>query len=110
METIQKAWGEERIIVNNSQYCGKLLLIRKDAQSSLHYHKVKHETFFVYAGKVKLELTGGNVSTFSFLHPGDSWTVPPGRAHRFIGLEDSTIIEFSTHHSDDDVVRLEPSR
>jgi D-lyxose ketol-isomerase len=42
--------------------------------------------------------------------PGDRFDVKPGMTHRFTGLEDSVIVEFSTHHDEADVVRLEPSR
>jgi len=36
----------------------------------------------------------------------DSERVKPGVHHRFEALEDSEIIEFSTHHDEDDVERL----
>jgi hypothetical protein len=32
--------------------------------------------------------------------------IPPGMWHKFKGLEESMLFEFSTHHSDKDVVRL----
>ncbi len=41
------------------------------------------------------------------LGPGDSVHLPAGTIHRFTGILDSEIFEFSTHHSDDDVVRIE---
>lgn len=104
-ETVKKVWGEEEVIVNNPMYCGKLLKIRKGAKSSLHYHKEKHETFYVLSGGVTLEMDHYSVN----LYPAQSAVIAPDCAHRFEGLEDSVIIEFSTHHSDDDVVRLEAS-
>lgn len=42
------------------------------------------------------------------LEPGDSVHLPAGTIHRFSGLEDSEIFEFSTLHDDADVVRIEP--
>ncbi len=41
--------------------------------------------------------------------PGDSVRIRPGTKHRFTGLEDSEIIEFSTHHEDSDSYREELS-
>ena len=38
---------------------------------------------------------------------GDSIRITPGVKHRFTGLEDSEIIEFSTHHEDSDSYREE---
>jgi quercetin dioxygenase-like cupin family protein len=38
---------------------------------------------------------------------GDAVRINPGVKHRFSGLEDSTIIEISTHHEDSDSYREE---
>jgi quercetin dioxygenase-like cupin family protein len=100
-----KLWGSEDWIVNRHDYCGKFLRLRQGWQCSLHYHPVKAETFYLLSGRVRFELGQGVFE----LNPGESITVEPRVAHRFAGLEDSVIVEFSTFHSDDDVVRLEPS-
>lgn len=100
MKTVPKVWGHEEWIVNRD-YCGKLLHLRKGMQCSLHYHLHKDETFYLMSGKVSLEV--GNM--IRILNPGDSEHIEPGCAHRFSGIEDSLIIEFSTH-DDDDNVRL----
>jgi quercetin dioxygenase-like cupin family protein len=101
-----KLWGEEDWIVNTPDYCGKILTLRKGWQCSWHFHPVKHETFYLMSGRVWFELGAGAY----VLNPGDRITVDPRVAHRFAGLEDSVIVEFSTHHDEADVVRLEPSR
>ena len=41
--------------------------------------------------------------------PGESVRIKPNTRHRFTGLEDSEIIEFSTHHEDSDSYREELS-
>lgn len=41
--------------------------------------------------------------------PGDFIRIVPGVSHRFSGLEDSVIIESSTHHEDSDSYREEES-
>jgi len=104
-EVHSKVWGEEHWIANSDLYCGKKLLLKKGYQCSLHHHKVKDETFYVQSGLVRLEL-GGEVLE---LKPGDSVHVAPGVLHRFRGLEDSEIFEFSTHHEEEDSYRAEPS-
>lgn len=103
---VEKVWGYEEWIINTPIYCGKKFLLRKGYQSSLHYHPEKDETFYVDKGKVLLELNGEKIT----MNPGDSQRILPEQRHRFFGLEESIIYEFSTHHSDDDVVRLEESR
>ena len=41
--------------------------------------------------------------------PGHSILIEPNTKHRFTGLEDSEIMEFSTHHEDSDSYRDELS-
>jgi quercetin dioxygenase-like cupin family protein len=101
---VPKVWGEEHWIVNR-EYCGKRLLLKRGYRCSMHYHKVKDETFLVIMGKVLLETEAGDY----VMVPGDSQHIPQRLLHRFSGLEDSEIIEFSTHHEDEDSYRTEPS-
>ena len=100
-----KVWGAEDWIVNRS-FCGKILTINKGYQCSLHYHRNKDETFFVLSGTVLMEVEGEE----RLLKSGDKQDVFPGMQHRFAALEDSKIIEFSTHHEEEDSYRLELSR
>lgn len=104
IKIVPKVWGEERWIVNRD-YCGKLLVLKKGFRCSMHHHKNKDETFYVNKGKVLLELDGMKI----VMNPGDAQLVKPNQPHRFTGLEDSEIIEFSTHHEDSDSYRDELS-
>lgn len=99
-----KVWGEEHWIVNK-EYCGKKLILKKGYRCSMHYHKKKDETFYVIKGKVLMELG----TKKWVMNIGDSLHIPPGAKHRFTGLEDSEIIEFSTHHEDEDSYRVTES-
>lgn len=101
---VPKPWGEERWIVNR-EYCGKVLVLKRGHRCSLHYHKVKDEHFLLIKGRILLELGSEEV----VLEPGDHRHVATGTVHRFSGLEDSEIVEFSTHHEDSDSHRIEPS-
>lgn len=105
MQVVKKEWGEEFWIENNLDYCMKLLKLDKGKRCSLHLHPRKHETFLVIEGEVFMELEDQS----RLLKPWVYVIVPPNTKHRFSGLEDSKIIEASTHHSDDDVVRFEKS-
>jgi len=105
--TIAKAWGYEEVIVNNDRYCGKLLHLNKGAMSSLHYHLVKRETFYCLHGVAVLHLHNEDY----MLNPGARpQTIMPMEAHGFAGITDAVILEVSTPHSDEDVVRLRESR
>ena len=41
------------------------------------------------------------------MKPGDTIRILPGQRHRFSGLENSVIFEFSTHHDEEDSYREE---
>jgi D-lyxose ketol-isomerase len=65
----------------------------------------------MYLERGKVLLTYGWDSDPEFaaqltLTPDMAFHIPPGMWHRFKGLEESMLFEFSTHHSDKDVVRL----
>jgi D-beta-D-heptose 7-phosphate kinase/D-beta-D-heptose 1-phosphate adenosyltransferase len=101
---VKKAWGEEQWIVNK-EYCGKKLVLKKNHRCSMHTHAQKDEVFYVQSGKVKMEL-GGKAYV---LGAGDFVHVRADTPHRFTGLSDSEIIEFSTNHREDDSFRTELS-
>ncbi len=104
---VPKVWGAEIWLVNEPEYCFKLLEVKKGASGSLHYHKIKKETFILLSGKILLQVWNEGFMLGKEVHP---MTILPRTPHRFTALEDSVLIEVSVHHDDDDVVRLEPSR
>ncbi|MEK7612543.1 MAG: PfkB family carbohydrate kinase [Patescibacteria group bacterium] len=105
MVRVPKVWGEEHWIVNK-QYCGKKLILKKNFQCSIHSHKEKDETFYVQSGLVRMEVN----NKVHVMKPGDSITILPNTPHRFTGLEDSEIFEFSTTHKEEDSYRTTTSR
>jgi rfaE bifunctional protein kinase chain/domain len=106
MSIVSKVWGYEKWLENNEKYCCKILSVNKGYQCSLHYHKNKDETFVVTAGHIRLELGDQIIH----LRAGSYVRVLPGTPHRFTGMEDSLIMEVSTHHEDSDSYRIEESR
>lgn len=109
MHEVKKVWGKEVWIANELEYCGKLLYVNKGASGSLHYHPKKKETFYLLKGRIDLEYGFDTRFKMPRLWPAPI-TVPAGKPHRFTAILDSIILEVSTHHDDDDVVRLEESR
>ena len=102
---VPKVWGSEEWIVNRG-YCGKILNLNKGFRCSMHHHKNKDETFFILEGKVLMECDG----EVKIMSPGEVQLIMPNQKHRFTGFENSRIIEFSTHHEDEDSYREEVSR
>jgi mannose-6-phosphate isomerase-like protein (cupin superfamily) len=107
---VEKVWGREYWLENNESYCAKLLYIRAGYQCSLHYHKIKDETFLVLDGTISLETTSARRLQPDILHPGQKTRIHPYVAHRFTGITNAIILEVSTYHDDLDVVRLEESK
>ena len=107
IEIVDKVWGKEIVIVNNGLFCGKFLCYDEDAESSLHFHSKKTETFYGINGSVDLEIEGKIYSLNQFARPK---TILPGEKHRIMAITEATILEVSTVHSDDDVTRLTESK
>jgi mannose-6-phosphate isomerase-like protein (cupin superfamily) len=107
-----KGWGYEDWIANNNLYCGKLLFFNKGKKCSIHYHKDKHETFFLQSGKMQILLSDSledyekGKTTTILLEKGDSLEIWSGRVHQMLALEDSELFEFSTHHEEEDSYRI----
>ncbi len=72
-------------ITNNFEegYCGKFLFLFENQQCPEHYHKQKHETFFVVKGKVKMYLNGKEKILFA----GDVLPMAQGIRHSFIAID-----------------------
>lgn len=103
---VVKVWGSE-LWIANFDYCGKLLKLKKDFRCSMHYHRKKNETFYIQSGKVLIEWCAvGESMRRKVFKKGEILQVPPLTIHRFTGLEDSEIFEFSTHHEDSDSYRF----
>lgn len=110
-EPHKKSWGFEEWIVNNSLYCGKRLHFDKvGGSTSMHYHVKKHETMYVEKGKFDIEfINTKDASRYSVsLLQGQSIEIVQNTVHRIVCMCDNSIlIEFSTHHEDDDSYRVE---
>ena len=106
---VPKGWGYEKWIVNNEKYCGKLLFFEKGKKCSWHYHKLKHETFYLHSGKIYLYYGFDDdfyTADRTILTPGIPVEIPRGMRHQMIAIEDSELYEFSTTHFESDSYRV----
>jgi mannose-6-phosphate isomerase len=105
---VEKPWGWELIWAETDAYVGKILFVRTGHSLSLQYHEQKDESWYVEAGRARLELgaVGDPVLNEGVIGPGEVFRYRPGTVHRVTAIEDTTILEVSTPHLDD-VVRLE---
>ena len=107
---VPKGWGFEKWIVNNEEYCGKLLYFVRGKCCSWHYHVLKDEVFYIQSGRVLVKFSEDddiNSASEVVLGPGENFHVRRGLRHRVIALEDTELFEFSTQHFDSDSYRIE---
>ena len=106
---VPKGWGFEKWIVNNEEYCGKLLYFVKGKRCSWHYHVLKDEVFYIQSGKVLVKYSDGDKIEDAkevVLEKGDNFHVYTGLRHQMLALEDTELFEFSTEHFDSDSYRI----
>jgi mannose-6-phosphate isomerase-like protein (cupin superfamily) len=105
-----KGWGREVWIANNDLYCGKILEIQKGKRCSLHYHKLKTESFYLRSGRLRVRIKASpdatEIEEFE-LSEGDCMDIAPGLVHQMEAIEDAELFEFSTQHFNSDSHRLE---
>ncbi len=86
--------GETEFIIVNDEvnnYCGKFLFVFKGQTCPTHYHKSKHETFFVLKGTVKMLMNEKE----KVLEQGDTLVMDRKCTHCFTGLTDALLLEVS---------------
>ena len=107
---VEKTWGYELWIHNDSDYCGKLLVFTEQGNKfSMHYHLKKKETWYVQSGRFDfhwIDVENGKINRTN-IKEGDSILIEKGLPHQLISLEDNSIIfEVSTEHFDEDSYRI----
>jgi mannose-6-phosphate isomerase-like protein (cupin superfamily) len=108
-----KGWGREVWIVNTPLYCGKILEIERGKRCSLHYHRLKTETFYLRSGRlwVRIKQSPNARTTQEFeMTAGQCMDIKPGLVHQMEALEDAELFEFSTQHFDSDSHRFTSER
>jgi mannose-6-phosphate isomerase-like protein (cupin superfamily) len=108
----QKGWGYEMIWATNDKYCGKIMVFTREmAQTSMHFHREKDETWFVNSGKFKVKWIDTKDSKLyeQELAEGSTWHNPPLQPHQLICLtKEGSVTEVSTPDSVEDNYRIGP--
>ena len=106
---VEKKWGYELWIHNDTDYCGKLLVFSKSGNKfSMHYHMIKDETWYVNKGLfIYRWIDTDTAETIEHrLIPGDVVRQRPGQPHQLEALIDGEVFEVSTQHFDSDSYRV----
>jgi mannose-6-phosphate isomerase-like protein (cupin superfamily) len=72
-------------------YCGKFLYVQDGQTCPYHQHHVKHETFYVLKGQVRMIVDEAE----KVLKEGDILVMPPGQRHAFTGMGPALLLEVS---------------
>lgn len=86
--------GETEFWIANDEehgYCGKFLFVFDGQTCPHHYHQVKHETFFILKGTVRMRVEDEE----RLMEQGGLLAMPPGTAHSFTGVGPALILEVS---------------
>lgn len=103
----EKYWGEIFTILS-SAVAGKRLLLKAGIPGSLEFHVKKHESYYVHAGELALNLRAGRAENRLFRIPtGTTVTLPPGLMHQRGAITDTVVIEISTPDDDADSFLVE---
>jgi len=107
---VEKKWGHELWIHNDSQYCGKLLVFTYSGNKfSMHYHMLKNETWYVQEGAFQFDWIDTETAErcYTQLQKGDVVYIEKGLPHQLTALTDNSIVfEVSTQHFDEDSYRI----
>lgn len=89
--------------VVNSDYCKSYVVMTEGQRYPEHYHKIKHETFYVLHGVLNVELEG----TLHRLEAGEMLHIERGQDHSFWGEADVVFEEISTTYLPNDSIYLD---
>jgi len=107
---VDKKWGYELWIHNDTDYCGKLLVFTKSGNKfSMHYHMIKDETWYVQKGAFQFDWidTENGERCYTQIQEGDVIEIKKGLPHQLTALtEEATVFEVSTQHFDEDSYRI----
>lgn len=102
MENWLKCWGSNTEIFQNDIVSVNLLNLVKGGVCSWHFHRHRHNTFYLVSGKVIIRTEFGETE----LTPGKSVLVQAPMKHQFEALEDSELIEVMyVQYCSEDIVR-----
>jgi mannose-6-phosphate isomerase-like protein (cupin superfamily) len=107
---VDKKWGYELWIHNDTDYCGKLLVFTKSGNKfSMHYHMIKDETWYVQKGAFQFDWidTENGERCYTQIQEGDVIEIKKGLPHQLTSLtEEAIVFEVSTQHFDEDSYRI----
>ena len=91
------------INVINKDYCKSFVVMQKNQDYPVHYHKIKSETFYVLYGELILTIDGKEIR----LHPGEMESIERGQDHSFRTEIGVVFEEISTMYMPNDSIYVD---
>ena len=111
MVKFNKIWGTTQKVFSMNNVEIHRIVIQKDTFCSRHFHKYKHNGFYLESGCLDINIWNkdSRILDVTQLKPGDYTTVEPNIEHQFLALEDSIAYEFYwTEFMGEDITRILP--
>ena len=106
MHKQSKKWGETSLIFDNNNIHIYQAKINKDQLCSKHYHKYKHNLFFVQTGTLEVRVWHDDQMQTHILSSEDKLSIPPGLWHQFKAIDECIILEiYYTEILHNDIIR-----
>lgn len=105
---VEQDWGYEDWLWNG-KYCGKKLHVFRGKTTEWVHHKVKDKVLYVERGKIVLSYGWDEDDKYAAtltMTADMAFHIPAGMWHKFQGVDESDILELSTHHNEKDIVRV----
>jgi mannose-6-phosphate isomerase-like protein (cupin superfamily) len=103
-----KVWGSTLELFTKNNVSIHRIEINKNSCCSKHYHKHKHNIFFVEKGKLLIKHWQNDYDLIdeTILVDGEMCSIPPMHYHQFIALEDTIAYEiYYVELEDKDITR-----
>lgn len=106
---VEKGWGYELIFANENEYCGKVLHFQTGEETSMHYHAIKEETFYVLSGEYEVTMinTMNAEPIEKHLIVGDNLKISRNEPHKIKAIVGGDIIEVSSRDDPLDSYRIQ---
>lgn len=99
----KKYWGNIKVLFKNTNGSAKIIFMNRNTQSSMEYHIIKKENYFINFGLLHLGVRFGRAKQKIIkLNKNSSFFMDIGIMHMRMAKLDTQIIEISTTDSDED--------
>jgi mannose-6-phosphate isomerase-like protein (cupin superfamily) len=100
-----KYWGQIVNLFSNSKGAAKIIIMKKNSQSSMEFHINKLESYYISSGHIDLGIRYGRArNSIIKLKKNNTFFMKPGTMHMRMSKSNSKILEMCTKDYDNDSI------